>query len=66
VYSYIVGRGKITDIIRESEVNMEMNMTETARLILRLREKGMSDTEITNLILFIETGEEKYKEEENN
>ena len=58
MYSYIVGRGKITDIIRESEVNMEMNMTETARLILRLREKGMSDTEITNLILFIETGEE--------
>ena len=41
-----------------------MNMSETARLILGLRAKGMSDTEITNLILFIETGDEKYKPEE--
>lgn len=38
-----------------------MNMSETARLILGLRAKGMSDTEITNLILFVETGEEQYK-----
>ena len=62
VYTYIIGRGKTTDIIRESEVNMNtMNMSETARLILGLRAKGMSDTEITNLILFVETGEEQYK-----
>ena len=26
-----------------------------------IRERGMSDTEITNLILFVETGEEQYK-----
>lgn len=38
-----------------------MNMSETARLILGLRAKGMSDTEITNLILFVETGEEQYR-----
>ncbi len=38
-----------------------MNMTETARLILGLREKGWNDTEIADFILYIETGEEKYK-----
>lgn len=65
MYTYIIGRGKTTDTIRESEVNMNtMNMSETARLILGLRAKGMSDTEITNLILFVETGEEQYKPKE--
>lgn len=38
-----------------------MNMTETARLILDLRAKGWSDTDIVNHILYIVTGEEKYK-----
>lgn len=62
MYTYIVGRGKTTDIIRESEVNMNtMNMSETARLIVGLRERGMSDKEIVDLILFVETGEEQYK-----
>ena len=65
MYTYIIGRGKTTDTIRESEVNMNtMNMSETARLVLGLRAKGMSDTEITNLILFVETGEEQYKPKE--
>lgn len=65
MYTYIIGSGKTTDTIRESEVNMNtMNMSETARLILGLRAKGMSDTEITNLILFVETGEEQYKPKE--
>ena len=65
MYTYIIGRGKTTDTIRESEVNMNtMNMSETARFILGLRAKGMSDTEITNLILFVETGEEQYKPKE--
>ena len=65
MYTYIIGRDKTTDTIRESEVNMNtMNMSETARLILGLRAKGMSDTEITNLILFVETGEEQYKPKE--
>lgn len=39
----------------------EMNMTETARLILDLRAKGWNDTDIVNHILFIVTGEDKYK-----
>jgi len=36
-------------------------MTENARLILGLRALGMSDTEIVNFLLWIETGEEQYK-----
>lgn len=61
IYTDYIGTGKATDIIREREVNMNVKMSETARLILALRERGMSDTEITNLILFVETGEEQYK-----
>lgn len=38
-----------------------MNMCETSRLILGLRAKGWTDTEINDFILFIETGEEQYK-----
>ena len=42
----------------------EMNMTETARLILDLRAKGWNDTDIVNHILYIVTGEEQYKAKE--
>lgn len=42
-----------------------MNMQETSRLILALRSKGWTDTEINDLILYLETGEEKYKPREN-
>lgn len=38
-----------------------MNMKEVTRLILDLRAAGWSDTEIINHILYIETGEGKYK-----
>ncbi len=38
-----------------------MNMQESSRLILGLREKGWTDTEITDFILWIETGEEQYR-----
>lgn len=38
-----------------------MNMQENARLILALRAKGWTDTEINDLVLYIETGDEKYK-----
>lgn len=38
-----------------------MNMSESSRLILGLRSKGWSDTEITNFILWIETGDERYR-----
>lgn len=38
-----------------------MNMSETTRLILGLRAAGWDDTRITNFIIWIETGNEKYK-----
>lgn len=41
-----------------------MNMTETARLILDLRAKGWNDTDIVNHILYIVTGDAKYKAKE--
>lgn len=40
-----------------------MNMQENARHILSLRAKGWTDTEINDLVLYIETGDEKYKPE---
>lgn len=39
----------------------DMNMSETARMILGLRAAGWSDTDINNFILYIETGDESYK-----
>lgn len=39
-------------------------MAETARLILGLRAAGFTEKEINDFILFIETGEEKYKPKE--
>ncbi len=38
-----------------------MNMQETARLILALRAAGWTDTQITDLLLYVENGDEKYK-----
>ena len=38
-----------------------MNMGENARLIIGLRAKGWTDTEINDLVLWIETGDEHYK-----
>ena len=38
-----------------------MNMQENARLILGLRAKGWTDTEIADFLLYIESGEEQYK-----
>ena len=43
-----------------------MNMQENARLILGLRSKGWSDKEITDFILYIESGDEAYKPQGNN
>ena len=39
-------------------------MTENARMILGLRSKGWTDTEIADLILWIGTGEEQYRPRE--
>lgn len=38
-----------------------MNMQENARLALGLRELGLTDTEIVNFLLWMETGEEQYR-----
>ena len=38
-----------------------MNMSESARIILGLRSKGWTDKEITDFILWVETGDEVYK-----
>ena len=38
-----------------------MNMQENARLILGLRAKGWTYTEIADFLLWIERGDEKYK-----
>ena len=38
-----------------------MQMSEVARLILGLRSKGWTEQEINDFILWVETGDEKYK-----
>ena len=38
-----------------------MNMSESTRIILGLRQKDWSDTEIIDFLLWVETGDEKYK-----
>lgn len=38
-----------------------MTMQENARLILGLRSKGWTDTEIAGLLLWIGSGKEQYK-----
>ncbi len=40
-----------------------MNMQGNARLILGLCAKGWTDTEINDLVLWIETGDERYNPE---
>lgn len=37
-----------------------MDMQEVARLLLGLREKGWSDTEIVDFLLYLESGEDNY------
>ncbi len=38
----------------------EMSNRENARLILVLRARGWTDTEINDLVLYMETGEEQW------
>lgn len=38
-----------------------MNMHETSRLILGLRAAGWDNDKITDFILWVETGDDKYK-----
>lgn len=39
----------------------DMTMTEVARLLLGLRAAGWNEKEINDFVLYIETGEERYK-----
>ena len=41
-----------------------MNMQEAARVIIGLRAAGWDEKEINDFILFVETGEEKYKQKQ--
>lgn len=41
-----------------------MNMTEVARMILGLRADGWDEKKINDFMLWIETGDEKYKPQE--
>ena len=41
-----------------------MNMAESSRIMLGLRAKGWSDTEIVNFCLWVETGDERYRPKE--
>ena len=38
-----------------------MNMTESARLILGLREVGLTDREVADFVLWVESGEDQYR-----
>lgn len=38
-----------------------MTMQESARVMIGLRAKGWTDTEIVDFILWVETGDEQYK-----
>lgn len=38
-----------------------MNMSEVTRIILGLRDLGLNETQINDFLLWVETGEEKYK-----
>lgn len=42
----------------------DMNMSETARLIIGLRVAGWDEKSINDFILYIETGEVQYKPKE--
>lgn len=42
----------------------DMNMQEAARVILGLRAAGWDEKDINDFILYIETGEDKYKPKE--
>lgn len=43
-----------------------MNMQETARFILGLRSAGWTEEQINDFILYIESGDEKYKPQDIN
>ena len=38
----------------------EMNNKENSRMIMALRERGWTDTEINDLVLYMDTGEQQW------
>ena len=52
---------KRSHIYNDIEGGDRKNMTENSRLMLGLRAKGWTDTEIVNFCLWVETGDEQYK-----
>ena len=46
---------------RDGKEVSKMTMAENARLIIGLRAKGWTDTEINDLVLWVETGDVQYK-----
>ena len=42
----------------------EMTSKDTTRIIIGLREKGWTDTEINNFLLWIDSGDRKYLEKD--
>lgn len=43
-----------------------MNITEVARLLLGLRAAGWTEKEINDFVLYIESGDEQYKQKPKN
>ena len=65
----LYNRPKETDNTPKKEKGKHMNDMNTsgiARLIKGLRAAGWSDKDINDFILYIETGDEKYKPKEKN
>ncbi len=52
---------EVATTLNGQEGVLNVNMQENSRLIIGLREMGWTDTEINDLVLWVETGDEKYK-----
>lgn len=57
---------ELNNVKTQKERRMALNMTEVARLLLGLRAAGWDEKKINDFILYIETGEEKYKPKPDN
>lgn len=55
---------QVTGQAEKGENMNDMNMSEAARLIIGLRAAGWNEKDINDFILYIETGDERYKPKE--
>ena len=53
--------GTVAIMNMQERRNEGLNMQETARFILGLRAAGWSEKQITDFMLYIESGDERYK-----